>query len=503
MCGIIGVIGTPHAAQEAYQGLLLMQHRGQDAAGILSFDFNNQRYELHKKQGLVDQVFELEDLQKLQGQLALGHTRYSTIGGNDSRDLQPIILSYPFGLGLIHNGNIVNFNEIKENLNQNKKRFVFSRNDAEALINLIADGLDTYQSITKNNERGFNIDSLKFACSKLFEQAQGGYSVLGCVAGKGLYGFRDPNGIRPLILGERELTQEEKANTKSNKAYCLASESNTLNFLGYTVVRDIRPGELIFISEEGTFTSEVLIQNNLHKPCMFEWIYFANPESVIEEQNVYSTRLRMGNQLGNIVKQMMEEDVIDPDIIVPVPDTSRCAAIGLSEIVKRPYREVLIKNRYIQRSFILDTQDKRERAVKLKLAPVVSEIKGKKILLVDDSIVRGTTSRRIIKMLREAGAKEVYIASTCPPIYHPCFYGIDFPDPKELLATNKNANEIEQQVGADKVIYMDINSLKRSIGLPDMCMACLDGKYPIDISSAKSFLNNRPDKLEQVYESKL
>lgn len=501
MCGIIGVIGTPFASQEAYQGLLLMQHRGQDAAGILSFDFQNQRYELHKKQGLVDKVFEKSDLEKLNGQMALGHTRYSTVGSNDARDIQPIILSYPYGLGLVHNGNLVNFYELIEYLNTTKDRYVFSRNDAEALLNIMAEGLNHYKS---GRSREFDFESLKFACSKIFEQAMGGYSVIGTLAGKGMYAFRDPNGIRPLILGRRNISEREKELYPdcSHSAYCMASESNTLQYLGYDIVRDVEPGELIYISHNGNFYSEKLIENNLKKPCMFEWIYFANPETILEQKNVYSTRINMGIELARRTQKHIESGAIQPDLVVPVPETSRVSAIAMAEELGIPYREVLIKNRYIQRSFILDTQDKRERAVRLKLTPVISEIRGKKILLVDDSIVRGTTSKRIIKMLRDAGAKEVYMASTCPPIYHPCFYGIDFPSHEELVANGRTSAEIKKEIEADRMIYMDIEGLKKSIGLKDMCLACLDGKYPVDISSAGNFKSNRNnDRMEPTENS--
>ena len=307
-----------------------------------------------------------------------------------------------------------------------------------------------------------------------------------------MFAFRDPHGIRPLILGEKKLIEEEKVLQPNNfeKSYCLASESNTLNYLGHEIVRDIKPGELIFIDIEGHIHSDILVEKK-QKSCMFEYVYFANPESVIDDENVYASRIKMGEFLGHKINKLIATGKIDPDVVVPVPETSRVSAISLSEIIRVPYRELLIKNRYIQRSFILNSQKRRERAVQLKLSPVKTEIKDKRVLLVDDSIVRGTTSKRIIELVRKAGAKEVYFASACPPIIKPCFYGIDFPKSEELVAFNKTEKEIDQELGADKVIYLNLDDLKKSIKTPGLCMACVDGKYPVDITEANNFNNNR------------
>jgi amidophosphoribosyltransferase len=499
MCGIIGVTGTPYSSQEAYQGLLLMQHRGQDAAGILSFESSRKVFNLHKKPGLVDKVFEKHDLLQLKGETAVGHTRYSTIGHSDERDIQPLMINYPFGIGLAHNGNVVNVNELKQFLKEKRHRYIFSNNDAEVILNLLADNLTTYCKHSRRDSEDiiFEYKALEKAVSDIFEYVHGGYAVIGQLADKGLFAFRDPNGIRPLILGERELTPEEKEFYPNHygKAYCLASESNTLNYLGYKIVRDVEAGELIFIGQDGELNSKKLI-NKTHTPCMFEYVYFANPESIMDKENVYATRLKMGTFLGQKIKGMMEKGLIQPDVVVPVPETSRVSAISMSEEIGVPYRELLIKNRYIQRSFILNSQASRERAVQLKLSPVKSEIKGKRVLLVDDSIVRGTTSTRLIELVRKAGAKEVYFASACSPILHPCYYGIDFPDPKELVATDKTYDEIEKALGADRVIYLDVDYLKKSIDVPNLCTACLDGEYPVDISSAENFNENRVKETE-------
>lgn len=498
MCGIIGVLGTQNASQECYQGLLLMQHRGQDAAGILSYQNEVNQFQIHKDSGLVDTVFKEEDLKNLHGSLAIGHTRYSTIGHSHAKDSQPLLLNYPFGIGLTHNGNILNVHELKAYLKKEKQRYIISDNDAEILLNFIAEDLIEY--CRQESGFHFHFQALEMATNNAFKHLAGGFSVIGNIANHGMFAFRDPQGIRPLILGVRDLTEEEKLTAPNHfeKSYCLASESNTLNYLGYEVVRDIQAGELIYINHQGEIQTSILTQKP-HTPCMFEWVYFANPESIIDKKNVYASRIKMGEFLGNKIQKMIDEGLIDPDVIVPIPETSRVSAISLSEVIKRPYRELLIKNRYIQRSFILNSQKRRERAVQLKLNPVVHEMKGKNILLVDDSIVRGTTSTRLIEMVRKAGANKVYFASACPPILKPCFYGIDFPDPKELVATDKTYQEIENALGADRVVYLDQADLKAAIGKESLCTACLDGNYPVDISMAESFNANRV-KQEQRYE---
>jgi amidophosphoribosyltransferase len=502
MCGIVGVFGTPYSFQEVYQGLLLLQHRGQDAAGILSFDFLDKNFHAHKDLGLVSDVFRPEILAGFSGQMSIAHTRYATVGPREKessniiasidlkRDIQPMTINYPHGIGMVHNGNIVNYYELKTYLLEEKRRHLFTNNDLEALLNILSDGL-------REKEAGkHHFDIFQDAVKSLFDKAKGGFSVLGLLADKGLFAFRDPHGLRPLILGERKLTEEEMAvhPTHFGKSYCLSSESNSLNFLGYDVVRDLAPGEILFIDQTGEIFSSVDYskkKNIAPKSCMFEWVYFANPESVLEERSVYSTRLDFGKNLAGEIQALIESGEIKPDLVVPIPETSRVAAISLSETLKIPYREVLIKNRYIQRSFILNTQASRNRAVQLKLTAIASEIKGKNILLLDDSIVRGTTSKRIIEMVKEAGANEVYFATTCPPIRYPCYYGVDFPDPKELVASNRSILEIEEHLGATRLIYLSETATKKSIGKESLCMACINGCYPVDIGSAKTFQDMR------------
>lgn len=510
MCGIVGVFGTPYSSQEVYQGLLLLQHRGQDAAGILSYDLSSKNFHLYKELGLVSDVFRPEILAGFSGHMSIAHTRYATIGPTENnsnnsqsstystfstfsidkqRDIQPMTINYPHGIGMVHNGNLVNYYELKEYVQNEKRRHLFTNNDLEVLLNILSDGL-------REKDVPDAFFQFQLAVKNLFERAHGGYAVLGILADKGLFAFKDPHGIRPLILGERKLTEEEKNLYPENfgKSYCLSSESNSLNFLGYKIVRDLAPGEIIFIDKTGEIFSSVdYAEKKSIKPasCMFEWIYFANPESIIEERSVYSARLAFGKNLARQVNDLMMKGEISPDLIVPIPETSRVAAISLSETLRIPYREVLIKNRYIQRSFILNSQESRMRAVQLKLTPIASEIKGKNILLLDDSIVRGTTSKRIIEMVKEAGANEVYFATTCPPIKHPCYYGVDFPDPSELIANDRTLDEIENYLGANKIIYLTEDLTKKSIGKENLCMSCVNGCYPVDISAAKNFQEMR------------
>lgn len=497
MCGIVGVFGTPYSVQEAYQGLLLLQHRGQDAAGILSFDFNTKSFHQYKDLGLISDVFVPSILAGFEGTMSIAHTRYATVGPKENnkspidskRDIQPMTINYPHGIGMVHNGNIVNYFELKKYVQEEKRRHLFTSNDLEVMLNILSDGLRE-----KNVPNDF--DQFQAAVKTLFDTAKGGFSSVGLLADKGFFAFRDPHGLRPLILGERKLSDEEKRAHPGHfgKSYCFSSESNALNFLGYEVMRDLAPGEIIFIDQSGEIFSSVDYSKTRGiepKSCMFEWVYFANPESVLEEKSVYGARLDFGKNLGTEIQSLIDSGEITPDIVVPIPETSRVAAISLSETLKIPYREVLIKNRYIQRSFILNTQESRKRAVQLKLTAIASEIKGKNILLLDDSIVRGTTSKRIIEMVKEAGAKEIYFATTCPPIRYPCYYGVDFPDPKELVASNKTTEEVAEYLGATRLIYLSSEATKKSIGKESLCMACINGCYPVDIGGAKTFQDMR------------
>jgi amidophosphoribosyltransferase len=507
MCGVIGIIGpkevpgtnftdelvasTSHiksrvpcwAAYEAYRGLLTLQHRGQDAAGVLSFDSQRQKFYQKKELGLVAQVFDQENIESLVGNMAVGHTRYATVGGDGENDLQPLVTGFPFGVGMVHNGNLVNYHSLVDHLNKNLHQQLLTNNDLEVLLNLWCHSILSQ----RGSEHGpFLFEHCVKAAKSIFDVANGAYAVVGLMAGAGLFGFRDPGGIRPLVMGRRE-----RAGQPGVYDYCLTSETLALNFLDYTYVRDIAPGEVVLINEQGEVFSEVVVDRPRKSHCMFEWVYFAGAESSIEGKSVYGTRLNLGAVLSKKIKKLIDNSSIKPDFVCPVPDTSRTSAIALAETLGVPYREGLIKNRYIQRSFILDTQEKREKAVELKLSPVKSEIAGKNILLVDDSVVRGTTSKKIIDLLKRHGANEVTLAITCPPLRHGCFYGIDFPAEEQLIANGRSTEEIAEWVGANQVIYLDEEDLVDAIGINDLCMACINGKYPTCTSEAQEFQRRR------------
>lgn len=471
MCGVVGLIGEDQAGEKLYPALFALQHRGQDAAGILSYDFDRCQFHLEKDLGLVEDVFTSERRKRLKGSMALGHTRYSTIGSVDKEDLQPIFLSYPYGIGMIHNGNVTNYDEIVDYLRERKLRRTFSRNDLEILMHMVAVGL------ASRKESQDIAGNLSASVKELLEQVQGAYSAIGMLADQGLFAFCDMNGIRPLLIGRKR--QGDKY------SYCFASEKQVFFGLGFEYWRDLRPGELVLVDKDLNFQSYILAEKK-PRPCMFEWIYFAGSETEWHGRPVYEVRLK----LGEILAQECQKQGLDVDVVAPVPDTSRAAACRLAEVLEKPYREVLIKNRYVQRSFIVNEPEVRKMMVNLKLSPVQSEIKGKKILLVDDSIVRGTTSNRIVRLLREAGAEKVYLASTCPPIRHPCFYGIDFPEGESLVAHKRSEAEVARILEVDGLVFLPLNRLQEGLGLSSLCSACLDGDYPVPVSS-ENFLKTR------------
>lgn len=458
MCGIVGVVRSPHATQEVHQALLMLQHRGQDSAGVLSVNAQTGKFHLHRALGQVSSVFsQPQDLARLEGESAIGHTRYSTIGEVKESDLQPMAVSFPVGIGMVHNGNVSNYDKVRSEQLAKQHSFM-SDNDLEIILQKIAEGF----SGQPKREEYFRI--LTESVRKVLNEVEGGYSAIGVLGGAGLFAFRDSHGIRPLILGQRK-------NQNGTTSYCLVSETCALNFLDYEYVRDIKPGELIWIPNSGEVMTAHLTQKKA-LPCMFEWVYFSGADSTLEGKNVYEARLRLGELLAKRIPKNIEFDVV-----APVPDTSRPAAIALAEKLGVPFREVLIKNRYVQRSFITSGQDRRQKAVRLKFSVINELVEGKRVLLVDDSIVRGTTSRKIIELLRSHGAKEVYFASTCPPITHPCFYGIDFPSFDELVAHKRSVPEIAKTLSADGVFYSELEDLKEALKGSSFCNACLTGDY--------------------------
>jgi len=494
MCGIIGIVGPEQkgaggasgalpcaAAYEAYRGLLALQHRGQDAAGILAYDSTTRMFAMGKDLGLVANVFSGEKLEKLTGEIAIGHTRYATAGTDDKRDVQPLVTGVPFGLSMVHNGNILNYFSLAKKLTEEFSRQLLTANDLEVMMHYWAHFLMEDGGIP--TPQTFSFDNIKKATSRFFDTMIGGYAVLGLIAGQGLVAFRDPKGVRPLVLGSRE--------TPAGTVWCLASETGALTQLGYTGLRDVAPGEVVFIDMQGRMQSAIVRKDPEITPCMFEWVYFSGAESVMDGHPVYSVRLKLGERLGIKAREAMDKGMISPDVVMPVPDTSRTAAISIAASLKLPYREGLIKNRYVARSFILNSQEKREEAVGQKLIPIPGEIEGKSIFLIDDSIVRGTTSKKIVELLMQHGAKEVTLGITCPPLRYACYYGIDFPDPAALIATGRTVEEIARFIGAKQVIYLDEEDLRQAIGVSKLCMACITGKYPTATDEATAFSAQR------------
>ncbi|UYL08442.1 amidophosphoribosyltransferase [Bdellovibrio sp. SKB1291214] len=464
MCGVVGLIGEDKAGEKLFPALFALQHRGQDAAGILSFDFSRGEFHLEKDLGLVSQVFPMDKLEKIKGSMALGHTRYSTIGTVEKADLQPLIVSYPNGIGMAHNGNVTNYNEIVEYVRKRRSRWTFTRNDLELLLHMMSIGVSDQLEAGKE----LSPEILGKAAQQVVEKVQGAYSVVGMMADEGMFAFNDTQGIRPLLIGRKSIGDKY--------SYCFASEKQVFFALGFEYFRDLKPGEFVFVDKDQNFHSYPMAEKKA-RPCMFEWIYFAGAETEWHGRPVYDVRLRLGEVLANETRRKMQEQGIEIDVVAPVPDTSRAAALRLAEVLHTPYREVLIKNRYVQRSFIVNEPEVRKAMVNLKLMPVESEIRGKSILLVDDSIVRGTTSARIIQLLRESGAKKVYLASTCPPIRNPCFYGIDFPEGEALVAHKRTEDQVAELLGVDGLIYLPLTQL-------------LDGDYPVPVSK-EDFINAR------------
>lgn len=487
MCGVIGVIGPYNeskvpfwAAYEAYRGLLTLQHRGQDAAGVLSYDKDRRKFYGHKDLGLVSQAITPDQLESCTGNMAIAHTRYATVGTDGVGDLQPMVTGFPFGVGMIHNGNIVNYHSLAQDLGRTYDLQMLTNNDLELMLHLWCQKILEQRG---SSNKPITFEHIQSSASTIMEKTKGAYALVGMLAGVGMFGLRDPNGIRPLMIGKRD--------SENGTEYCLASESLALNFLGFEVLRNVLPGEVVLIDEDGQLQSSVVAKVEKASHCMFEWIYFAGAESTIEDISVYGARLNLGKVLADKTRKAMDRGEINPDFVCPVPDTSRTASIGLAETLGLPYREGLIKNRYIQRSFILNTQDKREKAVELKLSPVRSEIEGRNILLVDDSVVRGTTSKKIIDLLKRFGAKEITLAITCPPLRYGCFYGIDFPAESDLIANGKTEEEIAKWVGANKVIYLEEEEVTRALTTSELCMACINNRYPTDVSEGREFAAKR------------
>lgn len=469
MCGLIGVVGNQDSAYEVFLGLMNQQHRGQDGAGILTIDSTIGEFALTKGSGLVENVFSERSFRTLKGTAAIGHTRYGTIGRRDPNLLQPFI-DYDAGVGLAHNGNIVNCYDLRETLVARRPETTFSsESDSEVILKLLIDALGD----------GAHTDANLFAAiAKTMDLLVGSYSIVGLLRDGSVFGFRDPDGIRPLMLGSKVVN--------GRSIHALASESVALDYLDYKVTEEVKPGEAVLIYPDGHISRKMMRQSS-YSPCMFEWVYFARVESQMGSLSVYEARFRLGTMLADEIKRRG----IQADIVCPVPETSRIAAIAVAESLDLPFREILIKNRYVNRTFILDGQQNRQEAIRRKLFPIGSEFAGKRCLVVDDSIVRGNTAMQIVKLCRQAGAREVILVSTCPPISYPCYYGIDFPSPHELIASNRTEAEIARELNADQVVYLTVDGLQRALTQRSVCTGCITGIYPTDISHGKEFENKR------------
>lgn len=441
MCGIVGIVGKSPVNQSIYDGLTVLQHRGQDAAGIVTI--SNNTFRLRKANGLVKDVFERRHMERLSGNIGLGHVRYPTAGSSSSAEAQPFYVNSPFGIAAAHNGNLTNAKELQESLFKEARRHINTTSDSEVLLNVFAHALTSCTAISLQPEDIFK------AVSETHRRCRGAYAVMSLIIGHGLVAFRDPYGIRPLVLGRREGVDGVE--------YMVASESVALDVVGFEFMRDVAPGEAVYITEDGELFTQQCADNPVHCPCIFEFVYFARPDSTMDGISVYAARVHMGRKLGEKIKKDWSD--LDIDVVIPIPETSNDIALEIASVLNLPYRQGFVKNRYIGRTFIMPGQTIRRKSVRRKLNAINAEFKGKNVLLVDDSIVRGTTSEQIIQMARDAGANKVYFASAAPEVRFPNVYGIDMPSANELIAHGREVDNICDQIGADGLIFQSIPDL--------------------------------------------
>ncbi|MGB6145690.1 MAG: amidophosphoribosyltransferase [Rhodanobacter sp.] len=464
MCGIIGIVGTTEVASALYDGLTVLQHRGQDAAGIATVE--GSRLRLHKGNGLVRDVFGQRAMGELRGRIGIGHCRYPTAGSEGSAEAQPLYVNSPYGIAFAHNGNLVNTDALRREMFEGDRRHINTDSDSEVLLNVLAHELQIQDRMELTPDHIFK------AVAGVHARARGGYACIALLLGYGLVAFRDPHGIRPLVLGERV--------TAEGHEYAVASESVALDVLGFKRLRDVMPGEAVIITDQGQLHSRRCAEGAVHTPCIFEYVYLARPDSMIEDVSVYKARLRMGEKLAaKILRERPDHGI---DAVIPIPDTARTAASALAGVLGVPFREGFVKNRYIGRTFIMPGQGERVKSVRRKLNAIDLEFNKKNVLLVDDSIVRGTTSKQIIQMARDAGAKNVYFASAAPPVRYPNVYGIDMPSTSELVAAGRTEQEVEKLLGADWLIYQDLKDLEWSVrdgnaNLEHFDTSCFSGEY--------------------------
>jgi len=495
MCGVVGIVGRSEVNQQLYDGLTVLQHRGQDAAGIVTSD--GLRLHMRKGNGLVRDVFQQQHMQRLVGQMGIGHVRYPTAGSSSSAEAQPMYVNSPYGIMLAHNGNLTNSDALKRELFRDDRRHVNTDSDSEVLLNVFAHEL---QRVAGPRPEA---DSVFEAVRQLHARCRGAYAVVAMVIGGGIVGFRDPHGIRPLIYGQRD--------TDRGREFIIASESAALDILGYQVVRDVAPGEAIYVSQSGELTAAACAAPAVHTPCIFEQVYLARPDSIIDEVSVYKSRLRMGEKLADRILAQYPGSDHDIDVVIPIPDTGRTAALPMAHMLGVKYREGFVKNRYIGRTFIMPGQSQRQKSVRQKLNAIELEFKGKNVLLVDDSIVRGTTTRQIIELARNAGARKVYMASAAPPLRYPNVYGIDMPSSSEFVAYNRSEEEVGRIIGADWLVYQTVEDLVACAveGNPAIARyecSVFDGEYvtgDIDDAYLERLSSSRNDLSKQRREADL
>jgi amidophosphoribosyltransferase len=463
MCGILGIVGNTDVAAQLYDGLTVLQHRGQDAAGIATAD--GHRVRMHKGNGLASDVFDESAMQLLEGRFGVAHCRYPTAGSAGCDEAQPFYVNSPYGIALAHNGNLINTEALRREVFEQDRRNINTDSDSEVLLNVFAHELDAQRALTP--ESAFK------AIESVHRRCQGGYTAVAAVLGLGLVAFRDPNGIRPLVLGRRKTAG-------ANDEYCVASESVALDLLGFERMRDVIPGEGIVITVDGSLHTRQCVEPKAFAPCIFEFVYFARPDSMMDDISVHKARMRMGQKLGEKIQRLRPDH--DIDVVIPIPDTSRDAALEIANVLGVKYREGFIKNRYVGRTFIMPGQGERVKSVRRKLNPIPLEFRNRVVLLVDDSIVRGTTSKQIVQMARDAGARKVYLASAAPPVRHPNVYGIDMPSAEELVAHGRTEDDVQAFLGCDWLIYQDLTDLVEAVSGPkkrieNFDSSCFNGEY--------------------------
>jgi len=480
MCGFISIFGPAesNAIHDVLTGLLAIQHRGQDAAGVVTF---GDRFQAKKGLGLVREVFQEKHLQRLRGHLATGHVRYPTVGLGEDTDVQPFWLDYPVGVAMAHNGNVTNFHELKRTYFGDRKIRLGSNCDLEVVLYVFADAL------MRRGGHPVEVDDVKVAVKEVFDRVKGAYSVVG-ITGEGMYAFRDPYGIKPIIFGKKV--------TPEGTWYAVASESVVLDVSGYEVVRDLKAGEMLWIGPDRV-PHFVQVGDKPHRPCIFEYIYFARPDTFLDQTSVYEARMELGRRLGRAFK----ETGLSADVVIPVPESARTAGQTMAEELGLPCREGFVKNRYVGRTFIMPNDKARRDSIRAKLNPIRAEFEGKNVIVLDDSIVRGNTSRHMVKIARQMGATKVYLASYSPPLLFPCLYGIDMSTKREFVARDRTNREIAAELGADYVLYQTIEEMVDAVrtagnGKLEFCKACFEGEYPTGDITEQMITDIETDRME-------